>query len=63
MKLYHRFPKLKTTTLILTCRSKLFSYHLLNIFMVLYNESYALDNVPLKLKQQIYAIDKHQTNY
>ena len=55
----HGFTKDNNTTVILTCRSKLVSYHLSKEFLIPENNSDALIDVPKRVNQQISAEDLH----
>ena len=47
----------ETSTLILTCRSKLLLYYLSKGFMVLAQDSQSLNNVPLIFKERIHYVN------
>ena len=53
----------KKKIVILMFRIKLVSYYLSKGFLIIDPNSDALDNVPLKFKQQIRTIDKYGTDY
>lgn len=56
------FSKKENKIVILMFRIKLVSYYLSKGFLIIDPKSDALDNVPLKFKQQIHTIDKYGTD-
>ena len=56
------FVKEENKIVILMFRVKLVSYYLSKGFLIIDPKSDALDNVPLKFKQQIHTIDKYGTD-